>query len=69
MSETTETEPGRVLVRRRCRACGRPLAFVVLPSGRAAPMEVAPDGTVTDVNHFATCPQARRFSRRPGGRA
>lgn len=53
-----------VLFLRRCEACGQKLAFVRTASGKAAPMEIDADGNVTTVNHFTTCPEARRFSRR-----
>ena len=46
-----------------CRACGAQIAFVRTAAGRQAPMNVE-DGFVTGVSHFATCPQANRFTRR-----
>ena len=66
MNETTaQAQPAPlVLFRRRCRACGKPLAFVQTPAGRAAPMEVDEDGQVTAVNHFRTCPSAKQFHRK-----
>jgi hypothetical protein len=58
--------PGAAAVafRRRCQACGQMLAFVKTPSGKAAPMEVDGEGNVTPVNHFSTCVDAKRFSRK-----
>lgn len=53
----------QVLFKRRCKACGRMLAFVRTAQGKAAPMEVDDGGRVTEVNHFQTCSDPKRFSR------
>lgn len=47
-----------------CRTCGAPIQFVRTAAGRFAPMDVE-DGFVTGMSHFATCPQASRFKRKP----
>jgi DNA-directed RNA polymerase subunit RPC12/RpoP len=43
----------------RCRACGQAIEFRLTAAGRWCPYDAG-----TDVSHFRTCPEARRFSRR-----
>lgn len=68
-----KSQPGR----RSCRACGKPLIFVVDASGKIQPLDPAPPTWRIDryltgeevairadalVSHFSTCPKADQFS-------
>lgn len=60
---------------RACRACGKELLFAEGPNGKAIPLDlsapvyrVLPNGTCARetgcyVTHFASCPEASRFSK------
>lgn len=60
-------------IERPCRACGAPLLFIAGPDGKTLPLdkraptyEVSGDRAVRSaayVSHFATCPEAGRFSK------
>jgi hypothetical protein len=52
--------PWRIHGTGRCRSCGAPIAWAKYSvDGKAAPFN--PDGT----SHFATCPQADQWRKRP----
>lgn len=44
----------------KCRACNEDIRFVKTAKGKSTPVNIS-DGTT----HWATCPQAKRFSRPP----
>lgn len=64
-----------------CKGCSKPIVFAVLSDGKRVPLDPRPpvydvteypDGTYAAtrslesmVSHFATCPKANDFSRRP----
>jgi len=46
-----------------CRSCGALIWWGKTSSGKDCPFDVK-DGARTAVSHFATCPQARTWTRR-----
>lgn len=47
----------------RCRSCGAAIVWGYTKNGRPCPYDFV-DGQATTVSHFATCPQASRWSKR-----
>lgn len=47
----------------KCRSCGKEVYFTFTPAGKRAPYEVDSAGQPTDINHFMTCPDAKRWTK------
>ena len=45
-----------------CRSCHAPIAWGDSPTGKRTPYDVV-DGRPTTISHFATCPDAKTWSR------
>ena len=60
-----------------CKACGAPIHWIKMKSGRFMPTDrekqsfVTTDGEVKQgyISHYATCPYADQFRKGRGGRA
>lgn len=49
-----------------CRSCGAAIYFAQTKNHRLGPFDMVGD-TPTDVSHFKTCNDPKRFSRKPKG--
>ena len=60
-----------------CRGCGAEIVWITSPRGKPIPCDPPEVTVVTEaghvvsgrVSHWATCPQAEQFRRRPAGPA
>jgi hypothetical protein len=51
----------------RCRSCGAAIWWGEIHHGKRCPFDVdTATGVLTDTSHFATCPDAKRWTKRPG---
>ena len=47
----------------RCQGCNRPMEFWITPAKKTAPFDPMPEPESPAVSHFATCPEADRFTK------
>lgn len=63
---TTITDPLAKITRAvlPCRSCGKLVYFGFSENGKRTPYEVDLDGNPTRINHFKTCPDPKRWTKR-----
>lgn len=57
------TEQSAEIEVRHCRSCGKPIYWGTTAAGKRCPFDVI-EGEATTVSHFATCPDAKKWSKK-----
>jgi hypothetical protein len=63
MATVTDPKNGVTAVVTTCRSCRAPVYWGYTAKGKRCPYDVV-DGAATEISHFATCPQAKQWTKR-----
>jgi hypothetical protein len=64
MAIVTDPRTGRRALIMACRSCNKPVYWGYTAKGKRCPYDVTEDGEPTEVSHFTTCNDPKRWSKR-----